>query len=90
MHIEATLYKVNKGISIIIKKLTLPRKYLLTIYKAFVTAHIKYGNIIYDQPSNESFCEKLEPVSIYYKAALPVTGAVEGISRNKNFMELGL
>ena len=26
MHIEATLYKVNKGISIIIKKFTLPRK----------------------------------------------------------------
>ena len=37
MHMETVLCKVNKGISII-KKLrrTLPRKSLLTIYKAFL------------------------------------------------------
>ena len=60
MHIETVLCKVNKGISII-KKLrhTLSRKSVLTIYKAFLRPHIDYVNIIYDQPSNESFCEKL-------------------------------
>ena len=36
MHIETVLCKVNKGISIMKKlRLTLPRKLLLTIYKAF-------------------------------------------------------
>ena len=50
MHIETVLSKVNKGISII-KKLrhTLPRKTLLTIYKAFLRAHINYGDVIYEQ-----------------------------------------
>ena len=57
MLIETVLCKVNKGISII-KKLrhTLPRKSLLTIYKAFLRPHIHYEDTIYDQPSNESFC----------------------------------
>ena len=53
---ETVLCKGHKGISII-KKLrhTLPRKSLLTMYKAFLRQHIDYGDIIYDQPSNESF-----------------------------------
>ena len=38
-----------------------------------------YGGIIYDQPQNESFCEKIE--SVQYKAALAITGAIQGISR---------
>ena len=79
MHISC---KVNKEISII-KKLShaLPRKSLLTIYKAFFRPHIDYGNIIYDQHSNESFCEKLE--SVLYKAALATTSAIQGTSREK-------
>ena len=36
----------------------LPIKSLLTIYKAFLRPHIDYSNVIYDQPSNESFCER--------------------------------
>ena len=69
MHIEIALYKVNKAISII-KRLrhTLPRKSLLTIYKAFVRPHIDCGDVTYDQPFNEYFCKKLE--SVRYKAAL--------------------
>ena len=47
MYIETVLCKVNKGISII-KKLRLQRR-----------PHVDYGEIIYDQLSNESFCEKL-------------------------------
>ena len=89
MQIEIVLCKVNKRISVI-KKLrhTLQRKSLLTIYKAFLRPHIDYGDIDYDRPSNESFNEKLE--SVQYKTALAITGAIQGTSRKKNFMVLGL
>ena len=89
MHTETVLCKIKKGISII-KKLrhTLPRTSLLTIYKAFLRPHIDYGDIIYNQPSNESFCGKLE--SVQYKAALAITGAIQLISREKILIELGL
>ena len=43
--------------------------------------HIGYGDIIYDQPSNESFREQLE--SVQYKAALAITGAIQGTSGEK-------
>ena len=71
--------KFDKGISVI-KKFChgLPRKSLITIYKAFLRPLIDYGDIIYDQPQNESFCEKLE--SVQYKAALAMTGAMQGTS----------
>ena len=74
-HSNTAISKVNKGISLI-KKLrhTLPRKSLLTIYKAFLRTLIDYGDIIYDQPHNESFYEKLE--SVQYKAALAITGTM--------------
>ena len=67
--------QANKGIGVI-KKLgnNLPRDALLTIYKSFVRPHLDYGDIIYDQPQNESFCNKLE--SIQYNAALAITGAI--------------
>ena len=73
-----------------IKKLsnTLPRDALLTIYKSFVRPHLDYGDIIYDQPQNESFCNKLE--SIQYNAALAITGAIQGTSKTKLYKELGL
>ena len=48
---------------------------------------IDYGDIIYDQPQNESFCNKIE--SVQYKAALAITGAIQGTSREKNY-QLGL
>ena len=81
-HIDSAIPKINKGISVI-KKLRhfLPQKSLLTIYKAFLRPLIDYGDIIYDQPQYESFCEKLE--SIQYKAALSITGAMQGTSRDK-------
>ena len=57
-HIDTTILKINKGISVI-KKLrhSLPQKSLMTIYKAFLRPLIDYGDIIYHQPQNESFCE---------------------------------
>ena len=49
---------------------------------------IDYGVIIYEEPQNESFCEKLE--SIQYKAALAMTGAMQGTTREKIYQELAL
>ena len=81
--------KANKGIGII-KRLshTLPRKYLITIYKSFIRPHLDYCDVIYDQPNNESFCSKIE--QIQYNAALAITGAIRGTSQTKLYNELGL
>ena len=49
---------------------------------------IDYGDTIYDQPQNESFCEKIE--SVQYKATLSITGAIQGASCDKIYQELGL
>ena len=61
---------------------------LITIYKAILKPLIDYGDIIYVQPHNESFCEKIE--SVQYKATLAITGAIQGTSRDKIYQELGL
>ena len=88
-HIVGAISKVNKGISVIKKlRYSLPRKSSITIYKVFLRPLIDYGDIIYDQPQNDSFSEKLE--SIQYKAALAITGAIQGTSRDKIYQELGL
>ena len=80
---------MNKGISVIKKlRYSVPRKSLLTIYKAFLRPLMDYGDIIYDQPQIESFCDKIE--SIQYKAALTITVAIQGTSRRKLYQELGL
>ena len=54
----------------------------------FVRSHLHYGNIIYDQAYKESFHQKLE--SIKWNAALAVTGAIRGTSKETFFQELGL
>ena len=60
----------------------------MTIYKAFLRPLIYYGDTIYDQPQNESFCENLE--SVQYKEALAITGAIQSTSREKIYKELGI
>ena len=55
---------------------------------AFLRPLIDYGDIIYDQPQNEPFCDKIE--SVQHKAALAITGAIQGTSRNNLNQELGL
>ena len=47
-----------------------------------------YGDIIYDQPQNESFIEKLE--SVKYNTALKVAGTIQGSSCYMIYHELGL
>ena len=66
----------------------MPRKSLQTIYKTFLRPLIAYGEMIYDRPQNESFCNKIE--SVQYKAALAIRGAIQGTSRDKFNQELGL
>ena len=70
---------MNRSIAALRKlRYSLPQKSLITIYKALLRPLLDYGDIIYDQPHNESVCEKLEPVQ--YKIALAITGAIQGTS----------
>ena len=49
--------------------------------------HLNYGDIIYDQPINENFTQKIE--RIQYNAPLAITGAIKGTFQNKLYSELG-
>ena len=60
----------------------------MAIYKALLSPLIDSGDIIYDQPQHESFCNKIE--SVQYKAARAITGAIQGTSREEIYQELGL
>ena len=66
----------------------LPRSSLLTIYKTFIRSQLYFADVIYDQPCNSSFHEKLE--SIQCNACLAITGAIRGTSSEKLYQELGL
>ena len=48
---------------------------------------IDFGDIIYDQPQNKCFCEKL--AFVLYQAALAVTGTIHGTYRENMHQELG-
>ena len=88
-HIKEKIAKTNKDIGIIHKLAhVLPRESLITIYKSFVRPHIDYGDIIYDQPNNNSFSNMIERVQ--YNAALAITGAIKRTSQFKIYKELGL
>ena len=73
----------------IIKKLSnvLPRKSLITIYKSFVRPQLDYGDLIYDQPNNESFYQQIE--SVQY-VSFTITGAIKRTSRLKLYNEIRL
>ena len=77
-HIKEKMTKAMKVIGVItrLSKMLLWHS-LLTIYKSFVRPHLDYGDILYDQPNNKSFCQKIETVQ--YNAALAITGAIKGI-----------
>ena len=51
----------------------LPRTSLLTIYKSIIRPHLDYGDVVYDQPSNDAVSNKLGTVQ--HNAALAITGA---------------
>ena len=88
-HIKEKIPKACKDIGVIRKlHYVLPRHSLLTIYKSFIRPHFDYGDIIYDQPNNQTFSNKLEVVQ--YNAALAITGAIWGTSMTKVYLKLGL
>ena len=57
----------------------LPRAPLVTVYKSFIKPHLDYLDILYDQTFKNSLHEG--PESIQYNAALAITGAISGTSR---------
>ena len=66
-HIDSAISKVNKGISV--------TKNLDIVYQEpFLRPLIDYNDIIYDQPQNQYFCEKIEYVQCK---------ATQGTSRDK-------
>ena len=82
--------KINKMLKVVglLRKLSalLPRQNLFTIYKSFIRPHLDYGDVIYDQPHNESLTNRIE--SVQYKAVLAMTGTIQGSSREKLYQEL--
>ena len=67
--------------------LLVPRSSLLTVYKCSIKPHLDYGNVIYNQPNLSSLANKIE--SVQYNAALAITGAIRGTSKEKLYQELG-
>ena len=87
--INDKINKTLKGVGLLHRlSMLLPWQCLLTIYKSFIRPHLDYGDVIYDQPLNESLSNRLE--SVQYKAALAVTRAKQGSSSKKLCQELGL
>ena len=86
-YVKEKIAKANKAIGLI-RKLAhvLSRQSLLTIHKLFIRPHLDYGDIIYDQPNNESFCNLIEKVQ--HNAALAITGAIKGTYQLKIYNEL--
>ena len=88
-HVNKKMKKAMKGIGLLRKlQSILPRTSLLTIYKSFIRPYLDYGDIVYDQTSNDVFSDKLE--SVQYNSALAITGAMKGTSREKLYQRLGL
>ena len=97
-HIKDLIGKASKGIGMI-KLLSryLPRPSLDQIYKLHVRSHFDYCDIIYhvppvDNPYSHECTQSLlmnRLESMQYNAALAVTGAWRGTSREKLYQELG-
>ena len=87
-HVSINLSKARKGVGVL-KKLfyVIPRDSLINIYKSFVRPHLDYCDFIYAKPNNAYFTSNIE--SILYNAALTITEAIRGSSREKIYKELG-
>ena len=60
----------------------------MTIYKSFTRPHLDYDDVVYNQPLNNTFSNKLETVQ--YNAAVAITTAIKGTSRKTLYQKLGL
>ena len=97
-HIKAVISKSRQGIGMLrLLSKYLPSHTLNKMYKLCVRPHLDYGDVTYHIPQNvwefshsvvlTNQMEKLE--SVQYSAALAVTGAWKGTSRDKLYDELG-
>ena len=81
-----SLAKVNNKSVVLLRRLRnfLPRTTLITIHKAFIWPHLKYGDVLCDQAFNNLFKEKVE--SVTYNTCLALTIAIRSASKsNKNW-----
>ena len=86
-HLNNILSKVNETTGLLRElQAFLPRQSSGTLYNAFTRPDLNFGDIIYDQTYNESFHQKME--SIQYKAALAITSAIRGTSRENLYQAL--
>ena len=82
------LNKLNKYRGLLLKcQSIIPRSALNTIYKTLIRLHLDYDDIIYGQPYNTSFHQKLE--LLQYNACLAITGEIRGTLNEKLYEETG-
>ena len=83
-HSKVITTKINKTIRLIRKfQNVLLRPALMTIYKAFVRAHLDYGDVIYDEAYNDIFRQKRQ--SIQYNACSSLSISIRGSSIEKPY-----
>ena len=83
-HLTSVESKTNKTISLN----NLPRQALITRCKAFVSPHLNFGDILYDQTYNVSFHQKLEKIQC--NACIAITGTIRSTSKDKIYQYLAL
>ena len=87
-HLKTIVNKINKTVDLLRKFHNfLPSKALQYI-NPLSNHTFDYGDNIYDQSYTTSFLQRLE--SLQYNAALVITGAIRGTSKEKLYNELGL
>ena len=73
---------IINGIALIRKlRHSIPRKPMLSIQKTFFRPHLDYCGVIYDKPNNKKSTDTTE--SFQYNAALAITGAIKGMSKER-------
>ena len=88
-HVKDKLNKAYIGVGKIKRfPAILPRDSLVIIYKSFIRPHLDYSDVIYGQPNNDSFSDKIE--QLQNKVCLVTTRAIQGTSRECVYNELGL
>ena len=70
-----------------LSKYLLSSSLLIIYYKSFIRPHLAYGDIVYDNPGNENPKSMLEKGQ--YQACFAMTSAIQGISREDLYHELG-
>ena len=83
-HTKEKTSNTNRGVRVMRKlRHILPKHSIITVFKSFARPHLDYCDIIYDQPSSESFCNKTERVQD--NAAFAIMSAIRGTSENKMY-----